>query len=127
MPYFTVYKNSTGEIVRVGFAGVDDIPKQAGAGETVLLAEADDRTECVVGGTIVPRPPMPVVIDKTTVAEDEIATITGIPVGSTVYVDLVPYEVNDGEMEVSFTTAGTYWVRIACFPWIEWEVYITCA
>ena len=87
----------------------------------------DDREFYVAAGAIVPRPPCQAVANKTTIAADEIDTVTisGIPDGAIVLVvfsdeadaeTLYNDEVTDNEMVITVGLPGLYTVTIESFP-----------
>jgi len=52
---FVVYQPATGEILRTGNCSPAALALQAGPGEAVMEGDADDRTDRVVDGQIVPK------------------------------------------------------------------------
>lgn len=129
---FTVYEIATGMIVGYGFCNEVDFELQAKAGQAVLpVRAASSADQYVYNGQITARPLMdshPTIISKTdNVAENEVITITGVPDGADVWVDNEKYNLAAGEsvLELTFDTTGKYRIRIASFPYQDWEREVT--
>lgn len=126
---FVSYDTTTGRIKAVGMVQDVDITRVAGIGESYLEdVLADEHTQYVVSGNVVSRPNSNIVLDKTTPVEDETIHFTNIPVNTEVRVNMVfQAVVVDGLLNVTFSTAGVYFVEMINFPYVDYKVSITCS
>jgi len=127
MKTFTIYDPETGVIKRSGYCPDRDVGLQAQDGEEMIEGSSDFRTQYVVSGEVVSRPPMPFYIDRDGVAIGGVATVTMLPVGTVVKVDgQDEVVVDDGVLEFTFDTAGEYQVEMKKFPYLDKTLVITC-
>ena len=118
--------DATGRILRAGICAPGDVALQAAPGESVLEESANDLTHYVVSGGIVARPAMPVIFDRATVRADggTPVTFTQVPTGAEVSVSgpvTDRFTTPDGTVELTFDLPGTYRVKVARFPFLDWE------
>ena len=125
MTQFCVY-SAEGRILRSGMCATADVSRQAKPGEFALKESANDLTHYVVSGGIVARPAMPVLFDRATVPADggTPVTFTQVPTGAEVSVSgpvTDRFTTPDGTVELTFDLPGTYRVKVARFPFLDWE------
>jgi len=128
LKHFIVY-SASGQILRTGTCAPGDVFLQARPGEFVTEGRADDIRDRVVDGVITPRPVMPVQFDNATVPADGVSavTFTGVPVGAAVRVTGPAedaFTAADDVLELTFDLPGAYAVRVAQFPYRDFEVVI---
>lgn len=128
---FCRYSEATGLIQAVGSCPLEILPFQARQGQPVLQIDPEDGVSRdahhVVGGVVVPRPPLFPVVSKTTIEADGVdqAVISNLPAPSYARVgDLPTLEVVDGSLEITADTAGDIPVSIDAPPHLLWETTI---
>lgn len=131
MKQFVVY-SASGQILRAGICAADDMALQARPGEFIVEGRADDIRDCVVDGVVTPRAVMPVQFDNATVPADGVSAVafTGVPVGADVRVTgpaQDAFTAADDVLELTFDLPGAYTVRVAKFPYRDFEVIINAA
>jgi hypothetical protein len=147
MSFPTVYKKDTGQIVQTGMIWCeDDVVEQNfnarlayyGA-ETHAIINADANAEtqyvAVVGDQVlvVDRPPVPYLVDKTTIIAggDDFCTISGLHDPCEVIIDdpdplveTVVETVTGGSFEFAAETPGDYTIQIQKFPFLAMTLVI---
>jgi len=116
---FSVYKESTGRVIRSGTApNKSAAMAQAGLNEHILLVPADDATAFVLDGALVQRPEIDLP-EAVSLAINEVLTIGNAPAGVEVLVDGSLIGLTDGfALDVSFELDGVYALEIrAPFPY----------
>ncbi|BCJ91766.1 hypothetical protein IZ6_25010 [Terrihabitans soli] len=76
----------------------------------------------IENGLLLPRKPMPILVTKTLILADgqDEARITGIPKGSTIYVDNnLLRDFDESELTVSSTDRAVYNIRLVLWPWAD--------
>lgn len=73
---FIVYNNTTGAILRTGECPDADLALQAQTGETAIEGEANDATQYIDGGSVVSRPALTAVWNKSSVTANGSDTAT---------------------------------------------------
>ena len=127
MADFVVYDTADGRIVRSGFCSEADVELQPqGSNEAVVLAVGPVRFEehFVVGGEVLLRPEMALRLDKSEVAVNEIATLSGIPEGCELTFEGQTHIVSGGVVEWSSGLPGRYDLLFACFPFRDETVVV---
>lgn len=117
--FFTVYKKSTGEIIKTLFIPVGDIELNFNkdADEDYLNQEGRYEYDCVLNGVVTKRPENPTTLNG--------LVLSDVPKGSTIYIDGSAYEVElGGEIQLQFNQAGSYSVQIESFPYLDKEFTI---
>lgn len=123
---FTVYKKSTGEVVKVKTRDASFGPPDLEEGEALYYGFADGVTQYLVetleGPMPVPRPPLPAVLNKSVIAADNLeeAALTNLP-PCTVYAGRDAHRVTDGVMEFVTPLPGRYVFRVEAFPYLDTE------
>ena len=125
MKHFVVYDNA-GRILRSGYCKGSDFDRVIHDGECIMEGIANGNIHYVNDEVILNRPLMVPVVNKTTVIENEEINITNIPVGTVVNVGRDSTIINDGSLVLTFDTSGKYKIMLKCFPYVDWEVTITC-
>jgi hypothetical protein len=125
MNFFT-YDPATGQILSTGFCPPDQIYLQSGLNIAALEGEADERSHYILDDEVTTRPDHTISIDKTTVEafDKEIATITGVPSGATIWLDDEEYTADGTDLEVTFWEQGEHSVRVEDFPTMPFEVTV---
>ena len=132
MPVYSFYLTSgdVGRIYKQVFCLPDEIGFYEEAGMDYAEEWVDPETEYIkpsdYGYSIFARPEMPAAIDKTEILANgiDVATITGIPVGSSVAIDSEAWAVDDGVFELTVDTPGEYRISISCWPYLDKELII---
>lgn len=123
---FTLYDLATGRFLYQAYAENEDaltIPD----GEAAVVGEFDGETHYAVAGEAVERPEMPITVDKTDIASDDIdtATLTGIPAGTKAVIpDVGTVLIDDGELQFTTDVVGNSVIRLSCFPYLRKNVVI---
>lgn len=73
----------------------------------------DSNTHYVLDGVATIRPS----IDYTVIADPY--TISGLPIPCTATIDKVPYEITDGDIEITFDLSGNHVVQLEAFPYLS--------
>lgn len=118
---YTIYSTTTGRVIRTGKTS-GDIQSKPQTGESVTAGQLDGDTQYVVSGNTTPRPARDlsalssaspgVAVTITGLADG--AVVTATPENGTAQNDTVG---SDGEMEITFATAGKYIVQVSeVFP-----------
>lgn len=73
------------------------------------------------------RPVLPAMLSKTTIRADErdAAVLSDLPRPCTVWIDGVPYEVDDGELVIRSPMQAVYEIRIDHWPHLTWASALT--
>lgn len=128
---FVVY-DGDGRIHAVGHCSADAVEKQT-AGNLklrVMVGTAHHRNDYVdvKHRTVKPRPVL-AGFDKTEIVADgkDYATLRGLPIPCTVYVDGVPFVIEAGVMTLSSKYRATYTVEIDQFPYMPFQGKLTCS
>lgn len=127
MAGFVVYDKIDGKILRTGFCSDADVELQPDReGEAVIRHETicSYEYDYVSGGTVQPRPMMALDVSRTSVAENEIASISNIPHGCEVKFYGESHKISDGVLEWSSSAAGIYDLVFCLFPFREEVVTI---
>jgi len=119
MIHATYYDTTTGEIDHIAVC-LDDIVPPAPPGQAIYLGELNMATDYVdpVTGEPATKTLLGATVDKTSVTADgvDLVTITGLANPTKVRVTgpngETDYQVTDGTLELSFSTPGTYRVRM---------------
>lgn len=118
---FVVYAAS-GRILSTGSAPAQYVAMQ---GPLTLTCGPNilDTTHYVSQGTpiILERQPLPAVWDTQTITGAAEATLAGLPIPCTVYVDEDPIEVLDGIFEFSAGNPGDYLIRVDEVSYLQQE------
>lgn len=117
--FFTVYKKSTGEIIKTLFIPVGDIELNFNkdADEDYLNQEGRYEYDYVLNGVVTKRPENPTALNG--------LVLSDVPKGSTIYIDGSAYEVEPGgEIQLQFNQAGSYSVQIESFPYLDKEFIV---
>ena len=89
-------------------------------GKLFIAGQHDGETHYVSSSEVVARPASPVTVDGTTLLD--------VPANSTIHIDDEVYSsVSSGDVEMSFPLSGTYRVRVACFPYLDFDAEVTVA
>lgn len=127
MTIYSRYASRTGEVL-----GILDIPESLYDLHSTLLypGEIDGSTQYMVDGVPIDKHQQQIVVDKTviTVAEGEVATLSGIPDGAAILIT-GPHghdeiTVDGGTLEFSAIMPGQYRLVINRFPYLTWETTI---
>lgn len=132
MSTFIVYSSSTGAILRSGKCQDGIEAAQAQAGEMAVVDEtgATVQTHYVLLGppvVVVAKDAMSASIDVTYIPADglTVATISGVPVGATLYVDgIYRATISDGSVEFSSESFGVHTLRLDHYRHLEVEFII---
>jgi hypothetical protein len=119
-----MYDISTGEIHTTGVTSRAVAPTAAGL--TTVIGEVDAQRQYIVSGVVTDKPSMGISVNKTTAAENELVTMTNLPVGTRVDVDGTMVTVNDGVLDLTFDTLGVYKIQVKLFPYLDYEVMVRC-
>jgi hypothetical protein len=146
----SVYRKDTGEIVSYSYFSCPDDPDYIQANLNIRVAQYGEEDHAfvasesdpaihyinLVGDTpsVVLRPPIPYVIDKTTLVAGtgDFVTITGLHNPCTIVVDdpdpavaTTTHVVEDGGFEFEPETPGVYIIEISRFPFLPATIEIT--
>ena len=107
--------DANGKILRTGSAPPQYVAMQARAGETAVVCDAgvSDARHYVCECEFVEQQPLIATWDTQVInGTEEEATLSGLPIPCTVYVDGTPVEVLDGSFEFSAEVPGDYRIRV---------------
>lgn len=127
---YVVYKNSNGQILRVGECNAEDFENQALTGQTVIEDSADDREHYISGSAVTSRPTITATWDKTSVTANGSDTATlgstlpnptsvsvAVPDGAVTPDDEV---VTGGTFSFATSIAGNYIINVTPpFPYLS--------
>jgi hypothetical protein len=136
MTVYTLYaiiEQATGRVVATGAADAGAITTTVlPEGQAILIDVPEEATGAThhydygVGG-LVPRPPMPCVLDKTIILADGVdeAVVSGVPDSAYCQVRDQMADAEDGTLEFSSEVEGEFAVSITKFPYLDFVVVIT--
>lgn len=119
-----VFRLETGEILRVVLCPDADADKQSGDGESYVFGNADDIRQYIENGAITDRPVSAVAVDKHEVPADGVTPVLLQAVAGTLTVGTETYEIETGEIELTFGTPGEYRIQLEAFPCLPFEAVI---
>lgn len=111
--------DDTGRITCTGYGHLHELQLMAiSSGGNYLFAPGNQETQYVVDGEVVDRQPCGYTLDK--------YTLKGCPAGTKIIIDLFhQYGPSDGgDIELEFSHAGLYNVRVDPFPYLPFEVQV---
>ncbi len=119
--FYAVYEPNTGRVARSGGCQEADLHLQASKGQTVVAVDSlvDDEREYFPNGVRRNRPEMPLQINTPELDIEEILRIDGIPAGTLVIHPSGERVIDDGYLEWSSLTAGTFTFTFVNFPYQE--------
>lgn len=79
--------------------------------DNVMFGRSDPATEYVLDRTIVPRPVCPATLSGT--------VLSTMPAPCTLFINAVPYEVDEDTVTLTFPRAGTYRLRVVAWPHLD--------
>jgi len=118
----TEYLKSTGEITTVHSAATSILEKLSDNDVCgFILGSYDTNKFYVVNGSSSERPLIQASLNTDQILANRIDTITLalLPIPCTVTVANTVYEVDDGELEISFDTPGEYIITVSSFPYLD--------
>lgn len=126
MSVYSCYDLITGKVMWAGEMPDYMIPLQTTDKLGVIREALNTNTHYVDVNTETskPRPPLPVVANKSQIQADGVdeLVLSGVPVGSSViWPDGEEGVVNDGEVALSVDLAGSYVIKIVSFPYLTEE------
>lgn len=121
--------NEKGEILRAGSCQAAMLYRQAGTGEYAIKGVGNDLTQYVDVDTaeIRNKHTIQARFNKTTILGDGVDSIiiANLPIPSTVTLDGVRYEVDDGEFEFTVDMPGEYAIKIKALHHLAFETTVT--
>ena len=123
---YLLYNNSTGQIMASKIRHEINAQAAVDGDSSLLMYSYEDLIEAnyyFPSGVKTARSKLPVDIGPRTIAEREVTTITGIPVGTRA--NLLAFfdeTINDGELLIDFDLAGSYILFLENFPYKPMEV-----
>jgi hypothetical protein len=113
---WTEYDSNTGRIggIHSGYSTANAALSQVfwQGMDAVVEGEYDNRDFYILNGEVTERPASPVTING--------LNLSGIPTGSTLWIDGERYEA-EGGVELEFPLPGSYSLRVECWPYKDWE------
>lgn len=129
---FTIYNNSTGEILRYGVCPISDFDSQiTSPSEAIIEGTYNDVVNYIdiVTNTPAIKADLPAYIDKVTMSANgiDVVTISSLPNPSIVILENIFHEVTDGTFEFTVDTAGEYRITCKAFPYLDKEFIINAS
>lgn len=128
--HILVYDLTTGEILRDVYCTDVTLPYQyneAIEGFYQTKETVDPAKYYLPSGVLTERSKMSTSLDKSNITADgsDVATISGIPAGTAVYINMRFIETcDDGTVEISSTEAAHFRVVLECFPYQDREYIV---
>lgn len=105
------YNEQSGEVVRsFSSSEFEAVALNTQTGEQAVDIDESIVNPYVLNGELVERPVNPATLNGT--------VIENVPVGSVVYFGDQSVIIDDGTAELEFPFPGTYFVTVACFPYL---------
>ncbi len=119
--FYAVYEPNTGRVERSGGCQEADLPLQASEGQTVVQVDSlvDDEREYFLKGVRRNRPEMPLQFNTPALEIEEVLRIDGIPAGTLATYPGGELVIDDGYLEWSSLTVGTFTFTFVNFPYQE--------
>lgn len=118
--------NEEGRILRSVDCPADQAEGQVEEGEFYRRGVADDEKHYILDGRIVLRPTIECVLDTSRIETlTGVATLSGLPVPCTLYIDREAYPITEDFVEITLDQVKRYQLRVTdCFPYLDKELTI---
>jgi hypothetical protein len=118
--------NSSGVILRTVCCPEVDAENQLQIGESYVEGYGRDDLNYIKDGKIAERPEMDITVDKTSVTANETdkVVIDKLPEGTKAVIQNQEHTITDNKLELTFSDAGTYTIKLSCWPYLDKEITI---
>lgn len=126
--YYLLYETDTGKILsrNSDMRAMAEIEKDLPEGVQVLEGSDDPSMFYISSGAVTPRTASNITVSSLNVTLGSTVTFSNVPAGATLWVDGIPYVVNDGVMELVLNTVGAYNVRLDEIQYLQESWTVVC-